>query len=108
MRRSQLAGQIAMPAFEEQPHVADRGGVGFVRRQSLDARPQAAVNVVLQAGMRVAAGEDPTLQEGTLKCRWMKCTRRCARLAGKVGAVIAGAILSRSAASRRRADISRW
>ena len=26
-----------------------------------------------------------TLHDGTWKCRWMKCTRRCARLAGKYG-----------------------
>ena len=55
MRSRSIARQIAVPAFQKQPHVAHRGGVGLVRGQPLHARAQAAMNVVLQAGLGMKA-----------------------------------------------------
>ena len=53
--RAQFLRQIPMPAFQEQAHVAHGLGVSLVRSQALHARPQAAMNVKLQARMRVHA-----------------------------------------------------
>ena len=49
--------QVAVPPFQEQAHVAHGTRVGLVRGQSFDARSQAAVNVVLQAGLGVIPGQ---------------------------------------------------
>ena len=49
MRARRAARQVGVPAFEEQPHVADGGGIGLVGGQALHARAQAAVDVELQA-----------------------------------------------------------
>ena len=44
-----------MAPLQKQPRVAHRGGICLVRGQTLHARTQAAVNVVLQAGLGVVA-----------------------------------------------------
>ena len=55
MRARRSAGQIVVAAFQKQPHVAHRRRVGFVGGQAFDARPQAAVDVILQAGIGMEA-----------------------------------------------------
>ena len=54
---AQAARQIAAPPFEEHPDVARGFRVALVRDQPFGARPQAAVNVILQARARMAARE---------------------------------------------------
>src|SRR5579875_3646494 len=55
--RFQFLRQIAMPALEEQTHIVYRRLVGFLRGEPRNTGPEAAVDMVLQAGMRVAAVE---------------------------------------------------
>ena len=52
---AQIARQVGVPALQKLPHVAHRGVVRLARGQALHARPQAAVNVVLQTGLGVVA-----------------------------------------------------
>ena len=52
-----VARQVRVPAFQEEADVAHRRRVRLIGGQSLYARPQAAVNVKLQAGLGVKSGE---------------------------------------------------
>ncbi len=54
----QAARKIAAAAFEKQSHVARGFGIALVGDQRVDARAQAAVNVILQAGPRMVARRD--------------------------------------------------
>ncbi len=54
---AQRAQQVGGPAFEKQFHIAHRFLVDLGRGQSFHARPQAAFDVVLQAGTRMKARE---------------------------------------------------
>ena len=83
MRAAQFARQVAVPAFQEQPHVAHRAR-RRPRPWSAPRRTAPGSGGCGTAGTAWDAGASrSTLQEGTRKCRWMKCTSRCARLAGK-------------------------
>jgi hypothetical protein len=50
-----LVGQLAVPAFEKHPHVAHRLGVLVRRAEALDARAEATLDVVFEAGARELA-----------------------------------------------------
>ena len=52
---AQFLRQILVPAFQEQPDGAHRFGVLLVGGQPLDARTQAAMDVIFEARMRVVA-----------------------------------------------------
>ena len=52
---AQFARERSMLAFEEQAHLPDRLRVSLGSRQAFDARPRAAVNVVLETGLRMIA-----------------------------------------------------
>ena len=54
---AQAGDQIVAAAFEKRARVARGFGVAFVGGESGDAGPQAAMNVVLQAGARMSARE---------------------------------------------------
>ncbi len=54
---TQRANQIGLPAFEEELHVAHGFLIGLGRGQTLDARPQASADVVLQTRARMKAGQ---------------------------------------------------
>ena len=68
MRSRRRARQIRLPALEEQLHVAHGFLIRLRRGQALHARPQAALDVVLQAGLRMDRVRS-TLHEGTRKWR---------------------------------------
>jgi hypothetical protein len=53
----EAARQILAAAFEKQARVARGFGVALVGNKSGNARPQAAMNVILQARARVRARE---------------------------------------------------
>ena len=53
----EAVGQVAAPAFEEHAHIVRGFRVAFVSDQAGDAGAEAAVNVVLQAGARMRAGQ---------------------------------------------------
>jgi hypothetical protein len=74
--------ELAGLAVEEELHVADGLLVGLGGGEAFDAGAEAALDVVLQAGAGVVA-ERSTLQLGMRKLRWMRSTRRWARLPGK-------------------------
>ena len=57
--RAQFARELRVPAFQKQPDLPHRLRVSLGRGQPLHAGPQAAVNVVLQAGLRMIAASDP-------------------------------------------------
>ena len=93
---AQFVGQIAQTAFQEQPDVANGAGVGFVRGQTLHAWTQTAVNVILQAGMRVVAVEIHFAgrhQEMAVN----EVDQPVRQIAGEVRAVISGTVLAQPA-----------
>ena len=56
---AQAGDQVVAPPFEKRARVARGFRVALVGGQSGDAGPQAAVNVILQAGPRVDRASDP-------------------------------------------------
>ena len=55
MRAPKFLRQILMATLQKPPNPAHRLGVTLVRRQPFDARPQAAMDVIFQARMRVVS-----------------------------------------------------
>ena len=96
-----------MAAFEEQAHVADRRGVGFVRGQTLDARSQAAMNVILQAGLGMVARQIDLAgrhQEMAVD----EVHQAVREVAGEVRAEVSGAVLAQAARDVDARETSRW
>ena len=96
MRAVEGALQFGVAAFEEKLRVAHCFGVDFRRGQSLDARAQAAVNVVLQAGARMVAREID-LATGQQKAAMDEFDHAIGQVAGKVRAVVGRAVLAQAA-----------
>jgi hypothetical protein len=56
--RPELLGQLGLPAFDEQARLIDRAPVLLERAEAGDARRQAALDVVLEAGPVAPAVND--------------------------------------------------
>src|SRR5206468_1286395 len=80
---AKAAGEVGVPAFEEEADVADGGGVCFVGGQALHARSQAAVNVELEARLGVKAGEID-LAGGDLKVPVNEVDQAVGEVGGKI------------------------
>ena len=65
--------------------VADTVFLQEIGQKVPTSKPATAVAVYKDKVYVVVGGTLQQLQEGTLKLRWMKWTRRCARLPGKYG-----------------------
>ena len=83
-------------AFEEELGVLDDGAVVSLRDQPLDARPSAALDVVLQAGPRVVALK-VDLAAGDQEAFAHDVGKPMGEIAGKVGAKVGGAVLAQAA-----------
>ena len=91
----QCAFQFGVAAFQQQARVTHGARVNLRRRQSLDAGAQAAMNVVLQAGARVIAGEID-LATGNQKAAMNQLNHAPSQAAGKVGAKVGGAVFQQA------------
>ncbi len=85
-----------MPPFQEQLHIVNRGGVGFIGGQALDARPQAAMDVVLQARMGVRSREIHFAGRN-LEVAMDEVHQPMRQVAGKIWAVVSGTVLDQAA-----------
>ena len=88
-----VVGQVPVPAFQEQPHVAAPPGVGLIGGEPFDARAQAAVDVVLQAGLRVVARQIH-LAGRHQKMAVDEVHQAVRQVAGEVRAEVGGAVLA--------------
>jgi hypothetical protein len=91
--RGQGALEFGVAAFEQQLRVADGARVNLRRGEALDAGAQAAMNVVLQAGAGMIAGEID-LATGNEKAAMDQLDDAPGQAAGKVGAVVGRAVLA--------------
>ena len=91
--RGEGALQFRVAALEKELRVADGLLVGLGRGEAFDAGSQAAVNVVLQAGAGMVAREID-LATGQQKAAVNELDYAIGEVAGKVGAVICGAVFS--------------
>ena len=85
-----------MAAFEEELRVADGLRVDLGRGESFDAGAEAAMNVVLQAGAGMVAREID-LAAGEEKAAMDEFDDAVGEIAGKVRAVVGGAVLAQAA-----------
>ncbi len=90
--RAQALDQILQASFQEQTHIAHRRGVLFVRSETFDAWPQAAMDVILQARMRMEARQ-VHFAGRNLEVAMNEMHQPMRQVAGKIGAEIAGAVL---------------
>jgi hypothetical protein len=79
-------------ALQEHAYIAHRGGVSFVGGEPLHARPEAAMNVELQAGLGVKTGKIH-LARRNLEMPVDEVHQAVRQIGGEVGAEIGGAIL---------------
>ena len=96
MRCCSERSKFARASFEKELHVADGLLVDLRCRQSFDARAQAALDVVLQAGARMVAGEIH-LADGNQKAAVDQVDEAVGQIAGKVRAEVGAAILAQAA-----------
>ena len=94
--RGERALQFGVAAFEKKLRVADGVLVGVGGSESLDAGPEAAVNVVLQAGAGMVAREID-FATGQEKAAVDELDHAIGEVAGKVRAVIGRAVFSADA-----------
>ncbi len=90
---AQVADQVAVAALEEEPDVPDGGGMFLHRGQPLNAGSKAAVDVILQAGLRVVARE-VHLAGWDLEVPVDEMAQAMGQIAGKVRTVVSGAVLA--------------
>src|ERR1019366_6722142 len=90
-----IARQIGVAALQKEADVVDGGGVGVVGSESLDAGPQAAVNMELQAGVGVKTGE-VYLAGGDPEVAVDEVHQAVRQVGGEVGAEVGGAVLAQS------------
>ncbi len=96
MRAVSVRSSSACSAFKEKLRVADGVGVDLRRGEAFNAGAEAAVNVVLQAGAGMVAGEID-LATGNEKAAMDELDDAVGQVAGKVGAVVGGAVLAQAA-----------
>ena len=97
--RAQRALQLGMAAFQKKLRVLDGGGVSLGGGQALHARAQAAMDVVLQAGPGMVAGQID-LATGDEKAAVDQLHDPVGQVPGKVGAVIGRAVLAQPAGDK--------
>ena len=90
--RGERPFQLGVAAFQQQSGVAHRAGINLRRGKLLDAGAEAAMNVVLQAGALVVAGEID-LATGNEKAAMDQLDDAPSQVAGKVWAVVGRAVL---------------
>ena len=88
-----------MSAFQQQARVTHGARVNLRRSQSLDAGAQAAMNVVLQTGAGVIAGEID-LATGNQEATVDQFDDAPGQAAGEVGAKVGGAVFQQSAGDK--------
>ena len=94
--RDERALEFGMAAFEEELGVADGALVELWGGQTLDAWAEAAVNVELEAGAQMVAREID-LATGDEKAAVDEFDDAIGKVAGKVGAVVSGAVFAQAA-----------
>ena len=104
--RAKLIGQIPVPAFEEQPHVADRLGVCSRSTSPSTHGPRQRWMWYSQARVRVLAAEiDRARRHFEVAVDEMHQAVR--QIAGEIRAVIGGAVLFQSPGDVNARDTSR-
>ena len=89
---AERAREIGLASLEEKLNVMHGFPIGFRRRQALNARTEAALNVELKAGPRVIARK-VNLAQRDQKIAVDQVHDAVSQIAGKVGAIILAAIL---------------
>jgi hypothetical protein len=94
--RSQRALQLRVAAFKKQLCIADGVLVGLGRGEAFNARAEAAVNIVLQAGARMVAREID-LATGQKKTAVNELDYAISQIAGEVRPIISRAVFAQAA-----------
>ena len=93
IRRRRVGAKIAMAAFEEQPNVPHGLRVILIRRQPLDTRSEASMDVVLQA-RRFVNPVEIHLAGRDLENAVNEVHQPVRQIAREIGAVVGAAVLS--------------